>query len=143
MANITEPELEFNPAKQWESSFCSSKDRFVLVPRSPSSILSYWEWTVKRADMFRSGVLSTEILLKLFCAKSGQQKLEIKARWDTLKLYLTAPAPGLYYKGSLSFFTADGKPQSSLDSNIIQQPGGVPASGADYIPSSEERFRRQ
>lgn len=142
MAENAQTTLEFDPALQWRGMLASSKDRLVLLPRNPSSILAYWEWTSKKAGLFASGVLAPEISIKLFCTKNGEQKAEIKTRWDTLKLYVQAPAPGCYYKGSLSYFTADGKPQSSLDSNTVQIPAGATSADADFLPSSEERLRR-
>lgn len=142
MAETEQTTLEFDPAQQWRAMLASSKDRFFLLPRNPSSMLAYWEWTAKKADLFKSGVLSPEISIKLYSVRTGEQSAEIKTRWDALKLYVQTPAPGCYYRGALSYFTADGKPQSSLDSNTVQIPAGASDADRDFLPSSEERMRR-
>lgn len=128
----------------WLDCFKSERDRLVLLPRSPSSIFAYWEWTPSRTEAFRNSSLKGELILKLFNAEDKTPATEFPCMWDSLKMYIKPPERGRDYYAALFIRTASGDFQTLLKSNTVQVPAGKPAGTSDSVPGTgyTERFKK-
>lgn len=137
----------------WLDCFKSERDRLVLLPRSPSSIFAYWEWTPSRTEEFRNSSLNGELILKLFNAEDKTPAegspaavcvAEFPCMWDSLKMYIKPPERGQDYYAALFIRTAAGDFQTLLKSNTVQVPAGKPAGDSDSAPGTgyTERFKK-
>ncbi|MFA6583447.1 MAG: DUF4912 domain-containing protein [Elusimicrobiaceae bacterium] len=128
-------------AAYWRECFSSSRDRVIILPRSPLSMFIYWEWTALRTSLFKTGKLDATVKLKLLYADSNTLAVEYSKPWDTLKMYIQPPQAGRSYYALLEILNSTGAHQTTLTSNTIVIPSGMPASAAEgYIPSSGERM---
>ena len=120
----------------WHEFFRSAKDRLVLIPRSPKSILLYWEWTTAKTSLFKKGTLAPDLLIKIMDADTKKPVCEVKLHWDTLKTYIEPPVKGKYYYAVAYISNSSGRIQTLLESNTVLVPGGTPLD-KDSIPSSQ------
>ncbi|MFA5161750.1 MAG: DUF4912 domain-containing protein [Elusimicrobiales bacterium] len=121
----TSDTLENSADGMWRRSLESRRDRLALLTSGPDSVLVYWEWTKTKADFFRKGSFSQEILITVFDAVSGAQACQFRRGWDGLRFYFKPPQRGLYYRAELAVFSASGETHCRLESNTVFVPRGA------------------
>lgn len=125
----------------WSESLASARDRLIILPRGPRSMLVYWEWTAVRAGLFRSGKLDCTVKIRLLYAGGNSPAAEYSCPWDGLKMYVQPPQTGRSYYAILEVLNSGGGHHTHLNSNTVLIPAGFPAGmPANYIPSSGERM---
>lgn len=128
-------------ATYWNESLSSARDRLIILPRGPRSMLLYWEWTAVRSGLFRSGKLDPTVLIRLLFSGTNDPAAEYRCKWDGLKMYVEPPQPGRQYYALLEVNNSGGGHHTHLTSNTVLIPAGFPAGSPDnYSPSSGERM---